>query len=66
MASFITIFIVFAVGTAVAFGILFGSFFAISRAIRKEDWTGSLTGQAPNRACQSARYLTGWSRSRWA
>jgi hypothetical protein len=39
MASFIIILIVFAVGTAVAFGILLGVFFAISRAIRKEDWT---------------------------
>jgi hypothetical protein len=46
-------------------GILFGAFFAISFAIRKEDVTGTLTGHAPSRACRSARLLTQWHRVRW-
>jgi hypothetical protein len=45
-------------------GILFGAFFAISFAIRKEDVTGTLTGHAPSRACRSARLLTQWHRVR--
>ena len=55
MAGFITTLITFAAGTAAAFGILFGAFFAISFAIRREDVTGTLTGHAPSRACRSAR-----------
>ncbi len=62
MASLITI----AIALSVAYGVLFGAFFAISFAIRREDKVGTLTGQAPSRACQSARYMTGWHRSRWA
>ena len=46
-------------------GTLFGAFFAISFAIRKEDVTGTLTGHAPSRACRSARLLTQWHRVRW-
>ena len=65
MAGFITTLITFTAGTAAAFGILFGAFFAISLAIRKEDVTGTLTGRAPSRACRSARLLTGWRRVRW-
>lgn len=45
-------------------GTLFGAFFAISFAIRKEDVTGTLTGHAPSRACWSARLLTQWHRVR--
>ncbi len=45
-------------------GTLFGAFFAISFAIRKEDVTGTLTGHAPSRACWSARLLTQWHRGR--
>lgn len=65
MAGFITTLIVFVAGTAAAFGVLFGAFFAISLAIRKEDVTGTLAGQAPSRACRSARLLTQWHRVRW-
>lgn len=39
--------ITFTAGTAGAFGILLGAFFAISFAIRKEDVSGTLTGDAP-------------------
>jgi len=62
MASLVAI----AIAVSVAFGVLFGAFFAISFAIRREDKVGTLAGRAPSRACQSARYLTGWHRSRWA
>ena len=65
MAGFITTLIAFAAGTAAAFGILFGAFFVISFAIRREDVTGTLTGHAPSRACRSARLLTQWHRVRW-
>jgi hypothetical protein len=65
MVGFITTLITFTAGTAVAFSVLFGAFFAISLAIRREDKTGTLTGHAPNRACQSARHLTQWHRIRW-
>jgi len=44
---------------------LFGAFFPISFAIRKEDVTGTLTGHAPSRACRSARLPTQWHRVRW-
>jgi hypothetical protein len=44
---------------------LFGAFFAISFAIRKEDVTGTLTGHAPGHAWRSARLLTQWHRVRW-
>ena len=62
MASLVTI----AIALSVAYGIMFGAFFAISLAIRHEDKIGTLTGRAPSRACQSARALTGWHRARWA
>jgi hypothetical protein len=65
MAGFITTLITFTIGTAAAFGVLFGAFFAISFAIRREDVTGTLTGHAPSRACRSARLLTQWHRVRW-
>jgi len=65
MAGFVSTLIIFAAATAGAFGILFGAFFAISFAIRKEDVTGTLTGHAPSRACRSARLLTQWHRVRW-
>lgn len=65
MAGFITTLITFAAGTVAAFGILFGAFFVISFAIRREDVTGTLTGHAPSRACRSARLLTQWHRVRW-
>lgn len=59
MASFVTTLIAFAVVTTFAFGILLGAFSAICRAIRREDGSGTVTGQAPSRACQGARYITG-------
>lgn len=62
MASLVTI----AIALSVAYGVLFGAFLVISFAIRREDSTGSLTGQAPNRTCRSARHMTGWHRGRWA
>jgi hypothetical protein len=65
MAGFITTLIAFGAGTAAAFGILFGAFFVISFAIRREDVTGTLTGHAPSRACRGARLLTQWHRVRW-
>ena len=70
MAGFITTLITFAAGTAAAFGILFGAFFAISFAIRREDVTGTLTGHAPSRASRgrgpsdSQRTRCHWVRSR--
>lgn len=65
MAGFVTTLIIFTLGTAAAFGVLFGAFFAISYAIRKEDVTGTLTGYAPSHAARSARLLTQWHRVRW-
>jgi len=61
MASIVTI----AIASAVAFGVLFGAFLAISFAIRREDKIGTLTGRAPSRACQSARHVAGFHRLRW-
>ena len=61
MASLVTI----AIASSVAFGVLFGAFFAISFAIRREDKVGTLTGQAPSKACQSARHVAGFHRLRW-
>ena len=65
MAGFVSTLIIFAAATAGAFGILFGAFFAISFAIRREDVTGTLAGHAPSRACRGARLLTQWHRVRW-
>jgi hypothetical protein len=53
-----------AIGTAVAYGAVFGSFLAISFAIRREDKVGTLTGRAPSRACRSARQVAGFHRLR--
>jgi hypothetical protein len=53
------------IGIAVAYGILFGEFLAISFAIRREDKVGTLTGCAPSRACESARHVAGFHRLRW-
>lgn len=61
MTSLVTI----AIALSAAYGVLFGAFLAISFAIRREDGVGSLAGQAPSRACRSARLMTGWHRSRW-
>lgn len=65
MAGFVSTLIIFTLGAAAAFGVLFGAFFAISYAIRKEDVTGTLTGYAPSFAARSARLLTQWHRIRW-
>lgn len=54
-----------AIALFVAYAVLFGAFLAISFAIRREDGSGSLTGRAPNRTCQSARFMTGWHGSHW-
>ncbi len=61
MASIIWI----AIGIAVAYGILFVAFLAISFAIRREDKIGTLTGHAPSKACESARHVAGFHRLRW-
>jgi hypothetical protein len=61
MISLITIAIIL----LVVCGALFGAFLAISFAIRREDGVGSLTGQAPSRACRSARFMTGLHCIRW-
>lgn len=61
MTSLITIAIILSVVS----GVLFGAFLAISFAIKREDGVGSLTDQAPSRACRSARFMTGWHRARW-
>lgn len=65
MAGFVSTLIIFTLGTAAAFGVLFGAFFAISYAIRKEDVTGTLAGYAPSRTCRGARLVTQWHRVRW-
>jgi hypothetical protein len=62
VASLVT----FAIALFAAYGVMFGIFFTISRAIRREDKVGTLTGNAPSWACRSARIMTGWHRSRWA
>jgi hypothetical protein len=64
MAGFTATLLTFGIGTAIAFGVLFGVFFTICWAIRREDGSGSLSGRAPTRACQSTRAVTGWSWSR--
>lgn len=51
------------IGITVAYGIVFGAFLAISFAIRREDKVGTLAGRAPNRACQSARHVAGFTGS---
>lgn len=47
---------------AVAYGVVFGAFFAISFAIRREDRVGTLVGRAPSGTCKSARYVAGFHR----
>ena len=54
-----------AISLSVAYVVLFGAFFALSLAIRREDHRGTLTGRAPSLVCRSARYFTGWHRLRW-
>jgi hypothetical protein len=61
MASFVSI----AIALFAAYGVLFGAFFAISFAIRREDRHGTVTGRPPSRACESARHIAGWHRVRW-
>jgi hypothetical protein len=62
MATLVTI----ALALALAYGVLFGAFIMICSAIRHEDRVGTLVGRAPSRTAQSARFMTGWHRSRWA
>jgi hypothetical protein len=62
MATLVTI----ALGLALAYGVLLGAFLVICHAIRREDGSGTLTGGAPSWTAQSARFMTGWHRSRWA
>ncbi len=40
-------------------GIVLGMLVIVSRAIKREDRSGSLTGQAPDAAARGARVLTG-------
>ena len=54
-----------AISLSVAYGVLFGAFIVLSRAIRREDHDGTLTGRAPSLVCRSARSFTGWHRLRW-
>jgi hypothetical protein len=61
MASFVVI----AIATSAAFGILFGAFFRICYIINREDRHGTVVGSAPTRACMSARHIAGWHRLRW-
>lgn len=61
MASLVT----FTFVLLIACGVLLGAFLAISFAIRREDKRGSLTIQAPTRACRSARHVAGFHRLRW-
>jgi hypothetical protein len=61
VASFIPI----AIALFAAYGVLFGVFFVISFAIRREDRRGTVIGRAPSLACQSARHIAGWHRLRW-
>jgi hypothetical protein len=57
--------VIIAIALFVTSAVLFAAFLAVSFAIRWEDHSGSLTGQAPNWACRSARHLVGWHRFRW-
>jgi len=54
-----------AISLSVAYGVLFGVFFALALAIRREDHRGTLKGRAPSLVCRSARHFTGWHRLRW-
>jgi hypothetical protein len=52
--------------TAIAFGVLFGSFLVVSLAIRRDDHSlGSLRCDAPNHSARAARTLVGINSSRW-
>lgn len=46
-------------------GILAGAFIMIGLTIGREDRTGSISGEAPSRACRNARFMTGYHRLRW-
>jgi hypothetical protein len=61
MASLVTI----AIALFAAYGALLVGFFLISRAIRREDKAGTLTGRAPTWVCWSARHMAGGHRVRW-
>ena len=61
MASLVPI----AIALFAAYGVLLVGFYLISRAIRREDKAGTLTGRAPTRVCWSARHMAGWHRVRW-
>jgi hypothetical protein len=62
VASLVT----FAIFLSVAYGVLFGAFFAISWAIRSEDKRGPLGATAPSMTSRGARYVTGLHRVRWS
>ncbi len=62
MPSLITI----AVVLALTYGAVLGAFLTVSFAIRREDRRRTLSGGAPDWTAQSARFITGWQRARWA
>ena len=49
-----------------AAGVMVGFFIKISSTIRREDRAGTLRWDAPDRTAKSVRFMTGFSRSRWA
>lgn len=54
------------IGIVVALAVIgFGAYLKISLTIGREDRSGSISGDAPNRACRSARSMTGFRRLRW-
>lgn len=50
---------------AVVAGIALGVYLKISFTISREDRSGSITADAPNRACRNVRSMTGYHRLRW-
>ena len=65
LGTAMTSLVMIAISLSVAYVDLFGAFFALSFAIRREDHRGTLRGRAPSLVCRSARYFTGWHRLRW-
>jgi len=61
MASLVTI----AIALSAAYVVLLVGLYLISRAIRREDKKGTLTGRAPSWVCWSARHMAGWHRVDW-
>lgn len=57
--------VIVAISIAVAYGVVFGAFVAISFAIRREDHRGTLVGRAPGLASRSARHVAGYHRIKW-